>query len=397
MVTGHVEKRGKKGWNSIRLFFGRDPATGKRIRKRITIERPDGKPVTKREAQAKLREILAEIDHGTYVEPTDLTVAEYLERWFEAIRPRLAYKTVRAYRTAIERHINPRIGALRLDALRPLHVQEMYQDLLENGREKGPGTRLSPKTVQLTHTVLRSALKQAVKWELVRRNVTDAVDPPKARRKEIRALSAEELSRLLSVARGHNDYTIIALLARTGLRIGELFALRWSDVDLDKRTLLVKRKLVKEGRFEEISEPKTRSGQRQVPLPDSAVAVLREHRRRQMEDRLRQGPDYQNLGLVVCRPDGRPLEPTAFRRRFRRIASEAGLAGFRPHDLRHTYATLLLSAGVPLRVVQELLGHARPTTTLENYSHVLPGHREAAAAKLDEIVPQLSPNSIKTS
>lgn len=385
MVTGHVQKRGKRGWNSLVIDYGYD-AAGIRRRKRRTIKRRDGRPVTKAQAEAELRRVLAEIDAGTYVEPSELTVAAYLRRWFETVKPRLARKSIKAYTTAIETHIIPNLGSVPLAGLRPLQIQELYARLLESGHARREGG-LSPKTLQLVHIVLHSALRQAVKWQLLVRNPADAVDAPRPRKKEVTVLDDRAAAELLDAARAYAAYPVhpvVALGLWTGLRRGEVFALRWSDIDLEGRTLRVNRSLLKEGRAHSFHEPKTQAGRREVPLPDSAVALLKALRRRQAELRLQRGPAFSDEGLVFTKADGTVADPAVFNTHFRRVARLAGIPTARFHDLRHTYATKLLAQGVHPKVVQELLGHAQVTITLGLYGHVLPGLKEAATAKIEE-------------
>ncbi len=383
MPSGHVRKRGERSW-AIIIELGRDPVTGKRQRRHWETVRG-----TKRQAEERLREILAALKAGTAVEPHRETLGEYLERWLRDYgQARLAPKTLESYTDILRAFVIPALGHVPLQALQPAHLQSLYARLLESGRRDGRPGGLSPRTVHYIHRVIHRALEVAVKLQLVPRNVADAVEPPRARRPEATALDAEGARRLLEAADGHRLYPIIHLALHTGLRAGELLALRWEDVDLDRGILQVRRTLQRlRGQGLHVKEPKTERGRRTVALPASAVEVLRRHRRQQAEERLAAGPDYQDYGLVFCWQDGRPLDPYGWlTHAFRRLADRAGFPGLRFHDLRHTHATLLLLGGIHPRVAQERLGHSDIRTTLELYSHVVPGLQEAAAAKIDELL-----------
>ncbi len=378
MPTGHLEKRAESAW-SIVIDLGRDPAPGRRQRIRRTV-----KGATKRQAEAEMRRLLAEIESGTYVEPTKVTVAEFLRTWLkDSAAPRLRPKTARDYSLLIERHIVPALGHIPLSALQPIHLQDFYRRTLEAGRLDGKGA-LSARSVVLIHVVVHAALKQAVKWQMVPRNAADAVDPPRPRRPKMTTLDADGVKKLLAKTEGHRDRLLIETAVRTGLRRGELLALRWEDIDLDAKVLRVQHGLVRLDGHSTLAEPKTKGSRRQVPLSDDAVGVLREVRRAQAEQKLRLGGNYGDRSLVFCNPDGSVIEPSSVSHRFKELVEAAGFQGLRFHDLRHTYATLLLAKGVHPKVVQECLGHESISTTMDTYSHVLPSLLREAAEKIDE-------------
>lgn len=216
------------------------------------------------------------------------------------------------------------------------------------------------------------------------RNVADSVDAPRPRRPQVKVLDPEGVRSLLKAAEGHRDYAIIHTAVYTGLRRGELVALRWSDVDLDRGVLYVRQSMQRLGGQFVFREPKTKKARRQVVLPRPTIAVLKAVRRQQAENKLRLGPEYKDHDLVFCNPDGTPLDPGELSHRFANLAKKAGYPGLRLHDLRHTHATLLLAQGVHPKVVQERLGHENISTTLDIYSHVLPGLQEAAVRGLEQ-------------
>ncbi|MEW6047865.1 MAG: tyrosine-type recombinase/integrase [Bacillota bacterium] len=365
---------------TIVIDLGRDPATGKR--KRLVR----GFKGAKREAEQELARLLVEYEQGTQVQPSRMTVAEYLRRWLQDycsvnLRPR----TYQGYRMYVERHLIPNLGQIELGKLLPMHLQSFYSKALREGRLDGKGG-LSPRSVQLIHRILHEALDHAVKWQLVPRNVADAVEAPRPRRPEMKALDPAGVRALLKAAEGHPDEVLIHLAIFTGLRRGELLALRWEDVDLERRVLHVRQALTKlQGKIV-FQEPKSHKSRRTVALAPGTVALLRAHKRRQAENRLRLGAEYHDRGLVFCRENGEPLDPSTITHRFAALAKRAGFPGLRFHDLRHTHATLLLAQGVHPKVVQERLGHEDISTTLNTYSHVLPGLQEQAAARLEDLL-----------
>jgi len=371
-----VRRRGRNSWE-VTVELGRDPLTGRRRRQSQTIRG------TRRDAEAVRVHLLHRITTGIDLEPTRLTVAAYLERWLDAVRPNLAPTTRRSYEGLLRHQVIRYIGAIPLSKLRPLHVQQLYACLREEGRADGRGG-LGPRTLLHVHRVLSEALGQAVHWQIVARNVCQAVEAPQPRRPEMRALSPKEARRLLEIGEAADntsgDAVILAL--HTGLRLGELLALHWEDVDLERGLVSVRRTL------ENVSgttfrEPKTAKGRRAVPVGPTVVERLRRLRRRQLEHSLAAGPSWQERGLVFAASDGGLLSGFALRRAFYRLLSQAGLPRVRFHDLRHTHASLLLARGVHPKVVSERLGHATVGITLDTYSHVLPTLQEQAARDLD--------------
>lgn len=383
MATGHLEKRSKSSWTIV-IELGRDPVTGKR--KRIT----KSVKCNSKKAKKIMHEMLHEIETGTFVKPTELTVAEYLKQWLKNYcETNLAPSTFASYKMIIEKHLIPNIGGIKLPDLQPMHLQSYYTKALKKGRANGKGG-LSPRTVEYHHRVLREALNHAVKWQIIKRNVADAVNPPKQRKPEIKVLDREEVKKLLLVAseQSQEDYEIIYTAIYTGMRRGEIIALRWQDVDLEKGVAQIRRSMLRlpdQGYV--FREPKTKRARRQIALPQSVVEIFKSIKKRQAKNRLQSGGKYKTeYDLVFCREDGEPLDPDTVSHRFKDIAKKAGFTELRFHDLRHTHATLLLKEGVHPKVVQERLGHKTITLTLDTYSHVLPGLQEEAAKKLENIL-----------
>ncbi|MEW6045890.1 MAG: tyrosine-type recombinase/integrase [Bacillota bacterium] len=372
-MRGHIRKRAKDSW-SVVVELPRDPETGRRRQKWVTVKG------TKRDAERVLAEMVAEIERGTYVEPSKLTVAEYLDMWLRdcasaSVRP----TTLEGYEVMVRRHLMPELGDILLPRLTPLHVQGLYRKMTEQG--------LSPRTVRLAHAVLRQSLAQAVKWGFLGRNVCDAVELPRQAHKEMRVLTPEEAKRFLEAAKGERLEALWVLALTTGMRKGELLGLRWQDVDLERATLEVRQSLVRVHGKPVFQQPKTARARRTVELTPLAVEALRRHRAKQAQERLLAGSSWLNHGLVFCQRDGRPLDPmNVYNRNFKRVLAKAGLDGVRLHDLRHTHATLLLKSGANPKVVSERLGHASTAFTMDVYSHVLPGLQRDAALKVDQML-----------
>jgi integrase len=379
-MQGHIRKRGKGSWTVV-IDLGRDPAKGRRRQLWQSVKG------TKREAQSLLVQLLHQRDTGIDALPGKITVAEYLHRWLQDYaRPNTAPKTYRCYEDIIRRHLIPILGTMPLTRLRPQHIQAYYSQALQTGRLDRQGG-LSARSVLRHHQVLHTALRHAVKWQLLARNPADAVEPPRPGRHELRPVGPEEVRRLLSAADAKPHSTLVHLAIMTGLRQGELLGLRWQDVDLGASVLHVQQTaqwLPRQGFI--FRQPKTAKSRRAVALSPETVRRLRQHRQRQLEERLSLGPAYQDHGLVFATPLGMPIDPSNLRRAWGRIVKAAGLGHLRFHDLRHAHATLMLQQGVHPKVVSERLGHSGVGITLDIYSHVLPGLQAAAAAQLDSLV-----------
>ena len=373
LVNGSVRRRGA-GWE----YYYRElnPGTGG------WRQRSAGGFKSRREAEAALRAVLTRIDTGNYVSPSSVTLGEYLvERWLPAITTTIRPSTHASYTRIVRLHVIPRLGAVKLQSLDPMMLNEFYAALLRDGCVLRPGG-LSVRTVRYVHAVLHRALRDAMRWQLLTRNVTEAADPPKesaAVRPMMQTWSAATLRTFLEATEGDRKQPAWLLLASTGMRRGEVLGLSWSDVDLEGAQLAVRRTLVAVDMDVAFSQPKTQRSRRVVALDPTTVIALRAWRRRQLEDKVAHGPAYVDHGLVFTRADGRPHDPNDFSREFDRHIARLGLPRIRLHDLRHTWATLALQAGIHPKVVSERLGHSTIAITLDIYSHVTPTlQREAA-------------------
>ena len=340
---------------------------------------------TKADALAALRELVMREDAGLG-EAYRMTVGEYLEEWLSGKRS-LRETTRRSYRSHIDRYLRPNIGHLKLVDLRPHHVEAMYRSI----SDAAPERRV---TLLRVHATLRSALNLAVKRRLIPWNPSLHVELPRAHAHTITVWTPEQVAVFLSASKTDRLYALYHLVAFTGLRRGEVAGLRWKDLDLDRGLLRVAQQLQLLGGELSFVPPKTRSGLRTVTLDQGTVLVLKQHLRRQQEERLVWAEAYREHDLVFAWEDGAPLTPDHIFRRFQRLAAAAKLPRIRLHDLRHTSASLALAAGVPMKVVSDRLGHSSTTITADLYTHVVPAVARDAAEAIAGIVPKQDQEAI---
>ena len=368
-MRGHIRKRGN-AW-AVVVDTGRDEE-GRRRQKWHSGFR------TKREASEALTEILGQVSKGQYVAPSKLTVRQFLEdEWLPAVRASLRPLTFDSYAGNVRNHIVPRLGSVPLQQLTPPMFNSMYSEL---------GSTLSPRTIRYIHAILRRALADAVRWNRLGRSPADGADPPSLRgagRASMRTWSGAELGQFVESVRGDRLFACWRFLAMTGCRRGEALGLRWRDLDLKRGRATIVQTVVGS---RAVSEPKTTRGRRTLALDPGTVAALREHRRAGSEEQPALGYANGANDLVFCREDGTPIWPRSLSRSFASHVAAAGLPKIRLHDLRHTHATLALQAGVHPKVVQERLGHATISITLDVYSHVIPAMHEDAALRVAALV-----------
>lgn len=371
-MSGTIRKRGRRSWE-IRFDVGRDPATGRRRFRYHTVRG------TKRDAERALTEALHTRDRGAEVAPTRISCGEYLQRWLDDYaRPTLAPATVRRYEQIAER-LTRLLGAVPLPRLRPVQIQDAYARLADDG--------LAARTVLHHHRVLREALHHAVRWQLLAQNPADAVIPPRAATQEMRALRPKEVGVLLGSTDDAQLRAIIHAAVTTGLRLGELLGLQWTDIDFEVATASIRRPArYLSGDGTTTGPPKTARGRRTIALSTETVRILREHRTRQLEHRLASGVVFQDGDWVFPDALGGLQPPYRISDTFRRIVGRTDLGHVRFHDLRHTAATLMMQAGVPTKIVSTRLGHSTAALTLDVYSHVTPDMQRDAAAAIDDIL-----------
>lgn len=358
---------------------------------------------TRQEVSNKLIDAQSKIQNGSYVEPSDLTLESWLNYYlYEYKKTSLRPKTFENYEYVIRIHLIPRLGSELIMKLTPEIIQNFYNFLSTKGRNDGHGG-LSPKTVRNIHNLLHDALELAVKSGKITRNVSEATTLPRKQPKQINPLSKEDEIKFLETASADRLGIAFIISLATGMRLGELLALRWSSVDILNGNIKVKQALVRVKIFDDdnnyksnliFQDPKTKAGIRNIPIPPNVHILLKAHRINQSKEKLLLGEKYQDMDLVFCTIVGTPIEPRNFNRKFQQLLKKSGLEKTNIHALRHTYATRLLELNEHPKVVQELLGHSTIAVTLDTYSHVFPEIKQAAADKINDIF-QIKNNFIK--
>jgi integrase len=382
---GTIVERADRRWMAA-VHLGWSP-DGKRRRKFLY-----GK--TREEVAAKLEEEQRNRRQGIPPTPGRLTVGAYLATWLENVAaPSLRPSTLISYRQIVSRHLNPSLGRMPLAQLEPDHVVALMRTKSEEG--------LSPRTVTYIVAVLRAALQQALRAGKVARNVAAIVRKPKVERTPVEPLDLEQTRALLSAASGERLEAPLRVAIHLGLRLGELLALRWCDVDFESARLRVAHTLhhrpKSQGGGWQLAQPKSKRSRRVLPLAPGIAESLRAHRKQQLVDRLEVGPNWQEHDFVFASAVGTPLEERNVRREFYRLLDRAGLPAKRLHDLRHGTATLMLASGASPRAVMEQLGHSQISLTMDTYAHVLPDvlRREAEGVeKLLEAASGAIPNPV---
>lgn len=333
---------------------------------------------TRREVQEKMKVALRDQQQGMLVTSPQQTVEQYLKQWLETHKPSIRIRTYERYEQIVRIHLIPNIGRIQLQKLSAIDIQNLYTKL---------GKSLSSSTVNTLHAMLHKALDDAVRWGLLARNVCDAVTAPRRRHYEIKPLTPDQAKVLLDVAKQDSLEALWVLALTTGMRRGEILALKWQDINFAQATLQVRRIFTRApgNKFIE-AEPKTEKSRRSIALASVTVEALREHRRRQLLAMAAAGSEWQDYDLVFCTSLGTPLNPNRVLAKFKALLKKAGLPDMRFHDLRHSIATILLSIGTHPKVVQELLGHNRIQETMDTYSQVLPIVHKEAIKKLEDML-----------
>jgi integrase len=386
-MEGSLYQRGKgKTWY---LRYDEPAATGDgRKQKNVRI----GRGLTKGQAEAKKREILRRTDEGIPEEASaSVTVENFLNGWLTAIRDTVAATTHARYADVVKRHVVPVIGRTTLKKVTPEHLRQVYASVRNSG--------LSGQTCLHVHRILHTAFEYAVRVERsLNQNVVSLNKAPKAEPRALPAMKRESVRLLIEAARGTRLEVPVAVVAVTGLRRGEVLALRWSNIDFEKRALYVEESLEQTREHGvRVKGPKSRSSRRFVPLAPEAVKLLRRHKADQDKVRDRATGVYADLDLVFPNPDGTSWPPDSFTAAFGKLAALVGLKGFRFHDLRHAFASMTLADGVSIKEVQTLMGHSSPTVTLSVYARSIEGLGRQAVNGLSRSLLASERNSVTKS
>lgn len=363
-MKGHlVERRGKRG-NVWYLVFDAPRERGtKRVQQRVRLG-----SMPENHALAKMRKILSTVDEGIWTkERRDLTVERFVTDWLDAVKYDLATNTHVRYSGLMKQHVFPRIGKMQLSKVTPQHLAQIYKGMRERG--------LSAQTTLHVHRAVHTVFNYAVKvTKDLNENAASRLKAPSVERRVNTSITSENVRALLAAAKGSRLEAPIMLAVLTGLRRGELLALKFATVDLDKGSLYVAEAL-EHTRSHGVAfkAPKSRTSRRVIPLAPECIALLKAHKEAQDAVKEKAGGAYTDLGLVFPSPDGTPWPPDTFSVQFGKLARTAGCEGFRLHDLRHAFATLTLADGVSIREVSDLLGHSSKALTLSTYAHAIPG------------------------
>ncbi|MCX5391290.1 site-specific integrase [Streptomyces sp. NBC_00094] len=350
----------------------------------VYVLQPDGTRARKfaygktwEECDAKRRALLDKASNGIPIPTRSAKLSEWLPYWLDnVVQPRLKLSTYDKYEAHVRLYLVPLIGSKRLESLGVADVRRFLVQL-----EK----KTTAATARESHRVLRTALTAACREELITRNVATLVEPPRAKARELSPWSLDETLDFLAAARRDPLYAAFVLAITMGLRRGELVGLRWADVDLDHRVLYVRQQTQRRRGVLYDDDPKGRR-RRAVPLPAMCIAPLRWHRMRQNDQRVKAGEEWKGSDYVFTTRTGSPVEPRNVYRSFTRVAASAGLRVIRLHDARHGCATILTAAGVPPRVVMEILGHSQISITMDVYTHVVQDTQREAISHMDRLL-----------
>lgn len=370
-MRGSIRQQSKQSWQ-ITIDIGRG-ADSKRIRHFETVR---GR---KTDAQKRLNELLVNLEKGIYTPPIRLTVSQLLYHWLEGyVKTNCSPRTSEGYKSIIDKHISPYLGHFQLKHLQPQAIQAYYGEMASS---------LSPRTVNHHHRVLYQALKFALRQGYIGRNPCELVDAPSPKKKLMRTLTPLEVEILLDFSQDSAYYPVIYTALSTGLRQAELLGLRWRDIDLDMLSISVSQVLYKRGGVSQFKEPKTTHSQRRIAMTPKLALYLRDYKAEQVELREQAEGELGLDDLVFSSIEGKPIDPSVLSHAFQKIASRAGLEGVRFHDLRHTFASLMLLRGAKPKVISEALGHASVAFTMDIYSHIIEGMQSDAMELLNEVLP----------
>ncbi len=370
-MKGSITKTGENKW---RLVF--DMERGIDGKRRQKVIRFNG---SKKDAEKKLRDTIGEYEQGKFVDPSNQRLADYLDYWLTMIKNSVQPKTFERYAQMVRVNINPALGQIKLQELKTRHLDEAYMEMLSNGRLDGEGG-LAPKTIRNIHGVLSLALKKAMTWQLNWSNPAIDVTLPKVEHQEIMVLTKSQTGSLIQSLEGHWIYPIVLLALTSGMRRGEILALKWSNISLEGGWLRVIQSVEQTKAGKRLKDVKTKHGRRKISLPLMTVNMLRQHKARQAEELLRLGVRQSDDTLAFTSRDGQLRDPLYVSTSFREFMAQLDLPKVTFHGLRHTHISHLLEDGHPIKTVSSRAGHATVSITLDIYAHVLPDSQEKLAA-----------------
>lgn len=376
MATGHIRKRlNKNGSVSYQLIVEseRDPLTGKRERTYKTIS------CTKKQAEATLRKMIAEVENGGVVTESAIKVSDWLHEWLNLYLPNIEETTRVGYREKIDGYIIPKLGDIKLKSLNTPTIQAWVNWLKDE-------EKLAPKTIRNAFLNLKAAMDKAVILKMIGSNPCYGVELPKAVKYKAEIYSGNEISKVLDAAEGTDMYLPVLLEIAVGFRRGELIALKWSEIDFNNRVIHVRENRVNGDGKVQVKAPKSSAGIRDITVGSNIIEELKKAHKRYLENKLKLGAGFTDSNLVICQNDGKPFAPDSMTQKWLRFTKSHNLKHIRFHDLRHTCATAMLEAGIDPKTVQSRLGHANISVTMDVYGHCTKAMDKKAADKIDEIL-----------
>lgn len=388
--TGSIRKKTQvrngvtyTSWEA-RLTVGYDPGTGKQIQRSFS-----GK--TQKEVRKKMQEAAVELNKGIYIAPSKLTLGEWLDTWTDTYLGNVKPRTVAAYKSDIRLHIKPALGAIKLESLTTHMIQNFYNNLATSHNGK---TALSPKTIKGVHGVLHSALKQSVRNGLIRTNPTEACSLPRMERKEMKPLDDHDIRNFLKAVEGNRFEELYVVTLFTGLREGEVLGLTWDCVDFERNTILINKQLQlhQEAGMDAYTLVSTKNGKgRTITAAPTVMAQLRKRKKVQLQHQLNAGTAWSNpMNLVFTDESGYRLTKSVVYRTYKALVKSIGRPDARFHDLRHSYAVAAIASGDDIKTVQNNLGHATATFTLDVYGHVTDTMKTESANRMERFIQRVS-------
>jgi integrase len=357
-----IAKRGSSYSYIVRV---KDPETG------ISKQKWISGFATKEEARSARDKARTEARTGVFVSPTKVTVKEHFEAWWEIKKEKVKPTTAENYRFLLDRYILPKFGSQLLKDLTSVKIEKMLIDLIQDHSES---------TVRLVSIVLSQGLERAVKDRLLPLNPAKGIERPKGKKRTVTPYTSSELKRLLEELESHRLFAFFRLLAYTGGRRGEILALRWSDLDPEKATLTISKNRTRLGKTViEQDSTKGGDGKRIVQLDSETLRLMKDHRKRQIEERMKAGSLWQEGNFIFAQETGLPLDPSTPYHLFKKTAKRLGLRSESLHSIRHLHATELLNSGAGVHLVKDRLGHSDISTTLRIYAHIRPEQKQEVA------------------
>jgi integrase len=364
---GTIYKRKNGRWCG-QVTIGTDPKTGNPIRKTFYGDK-------RKDVARQMTELKQQLFDGSYIKQSEITVEEWFTQWNKGRKNTVAYSTYRVYGSLIRNHIAKEIGDIKLKDLKTRHLQEILNDRFDKGLKSG--------SIKLLHAIVNRSLKQAVKERIVHSNPAQAVEVPKKQEEDkLHTWNKKQVNKFLARASDHRYYMVFFLAVNTGMRKGELLGIKWEDIDFNKKRIEVKRQAIRTDKGTILKKPKTKAGNRIIPVTDNVIKKLKKHKIRQSENKLALGSNYKDKDLVNCNKIGDLINPVTAYTEFKEIIRSIKLPDIRLHDLRHTFSTLFLEAGGNIKTLQQILGHSSISVTMDTYSHVTDEMLDSAAKNI---------------